>query len=181
MASVAAARRYARALFALARDEDRVSPVRDELGTLAGLLDAHPELRHALFRPVHPAAQRKAALAALAERLGSSVLLRHFLQYLIDQRRLIDFSGIRAEYERLADEAAGRVHAELSSAAPLADAQVERLRRALAQRSGRDVAIRVAVDPKLLGGVVAKLGDLVFDGSLRTQLAQLRASLVKEE
>jgi F-type H+-transporting ATPase subunit delta len=181
MASVAVARRYARALFALARDEDRVSPVRDELATLAGLLDAHPELRQALFQPVFPAAQRKAALAALAERLDSSVLLRHFLQYLIDQRRLIDFSGIRAEYERLADEAAGRVHAELSSAAPLADAQVERLRRALAQRSGLDVALRVAVDPKLLGGVVAKLGDVVFDGSLRTQLAQLRARLMKEE
>jgi F-type H+-transporting ATPase subunit delta len=181
MASAAAARRYARALFALARDEDRVSPVRDELAALAGLIEAHPELRQALFRPVHPAAQRKAALAALAERLGSSVLLGHFLQYLIDQRRLIDFGEIRAEYERLADAAAGRVHAELSSATPLADVQVERLRRALVARSGRDVAIRVAVDPTLLGGVVAKLGDLVFDGSLRTQLAQLRASLMKEE
>jgi F-type H+-transporting ATPase subunit delta len=181
MASAAAARRYARALFALARDEERVNPVRDELAGLAGLIEAHPELRQALFRPVYPAAQRKAALAALAERLGASPLLGHFLQYLIDQRRLIDFGEIRAEYERLADAAAGRVHAELSSAAPLPDAQVERLRRALAARSGSDVAIRVAVDPTLLGGVVAKLGDLVFDGSLRTQLAQLRASLMKEE
>jgi F-type H+-transporting ATPase subunit delta len=181
MASAAAARRYARALFALARDEDRVGPVRGELDALAGLIADHPELRQALFRPLYPAAERKAALAALGERLGASPLLRHFLQYLVDQRRLVDFAEIRAEYERLADAAAGRVHAELASAVPLGEAQVERLRRALAARSGRDVAIRVAVDPALLGGVVAKLGDLVFDGSLRTQLAQLRASLMKEE
>ena len=181
MPSAAAARRYARALFALVQEERRVNPVRDELAAVAGLLESHPEVRHVLFRPIHPAAQRKAALAALAERLGTSALLRHFLQYLIDQRRLIDFPAIRAGYERLADDAAGRIHAELVSAAPLADAQVERLRRALARRSGRDVAIRVAVDPTLLGGVVAKLGDLVFDGSLRTQLAQLRSSLGKED
>lgn len=180
MASAAAARRYARALFALAHEEDRVNAMRDELAQMARLLDEHRDLRDALFRPLYPAAQRKAALAALAERLASSALLRHFLQYLIDQRRLIDFAAIRAEYERLADEAAGRIHAELVSAAPLADEQVERLRRALARRSGREVAVRVEVDPTLLGGVVAKLGDLVFDGSLRTQLTQLRASLMKE-
>jgi F-type H+-transporting ATPase subunit delta len=181
MASAGAARRYARALFALAREEERVDPVRDELAGMATLLEQAPQLRQALFQPLYPAAQRKAVLAALAERLGTGRLLRHFLQYLIDQRRMIDFLGIRAEYDRLADEAAGRVHAELVSAAPLAEAQVERLRRALARRSGRDVAIRSSVDPALLGGVVAKLGDLVFDGSLRTQLAQLRANLMREE
>jgi F-type H+-transporting ATPase subunit delta len=181
MASAGAPRRYARALFALAREEERVEPVRDELATMARLLEEVPQLRQALLQPLYPAAQRKAVLAALAERLGTSTLLRHFLQFLIDQRRLIDFLAVRAEYERLADEAAGRIHAELVSAAPLADAQVERLRRALARRSGRDVAIRSSVDPALLGGVVAKLGDLVFDGSLRTQLVQLRSSLGKED
>lgn len=180
MASVGAARRYARALFGLARDAGELDAVRGELGSMAGVLDAAPELRGALFRPLHPAAERKAALAALADHLGASALLRNFLQFLIDQRRLIDFATIHAEFERLADEAGGRLRAEVISASPLAEPQVERLRDALARKSGREVAVEVSLDASLLGGVVAKVGDLVFDGSLRTQLRQLRTSLTKE-
>jgi F-type H+-transporting ATPase subunit delta len=181
VASAGAARRYARALFGLARDAGEVDAVRGELASMAAVLGETPELRRALFRPLHPASERKAALAALAERLGASAILRNFLQFLIDQRRLIDFATIHAEYERLADEASGRLRAEVKSASPLAKPQVERLREALSRKSGRDVAIDdVILDASLLGGVVAKVGDLVFDGSLRTQLRQLRASLTKE-
>jgi F-type H+-transporting ATPase subunit delta len=179
--ATAAARRYARALFALARDEDRTAEVRRELAALADVLEAHPPLRDALFRPLHPAHQRKAVLALVGERLGMGPMLRNFSQFLIDQRRLIDFPAIRSEYIRLADDAAGHVRAEVISASPLEDRQVERLRRALAQHSGREVEVSVEVDPTLVGGVVAKLGDLVFDGSLRTQLHQLRANLTRED
>ena len=180
MASAGAARRYARALFGLAREVGEVDAVRGELASMANVLDESAELRVALFRPLHPAAQRKDALAALVERLGAGGTLRNFLQFLIDQRRLIDFATIQAEYERLADEASGRLRAEVISASPLAEPQVERLREVLARQSGRDVAVEVTLDDSLLGGVVAKVGDLVFDGSLRTQLRQLRANLTKE-
>jgi F-type H+-transporting ATPase subunit delta len=177
----AAARRYARAFFGLAQELGAVDRLRGDLATLGELLDAHPGAREAIFRPLHPAAERKAALAALAQRLGGHALLQSFLQFLIDQRRLVDFEAIRAEYERLADQAAGRVRAQLSTASPLDDAQIARLREALGRRSGRQVELGVTVDPALLAGVVAKLGDLVFDGSLRTQLHQLRATLTKED
>ena len=180
MASAGAARRYARALFGLARDAGDVDTVRGELASMAEVFAETPELRGALFRPLHPAAERKAALAAVAERLGASAILRNFLQFLIDQRRLIDFTMIRAEYERLADEASGRLRAVVTSAAPLAEPQKERMRVVLARRSGHDVAVDWKLDASLLGGVVATMGDLVFDGSLRTQLRQLRASLTKE-
>ena len=180
MVSAGAARRYARALFGLARDAGRVDAMRSELASLAEVLDETPELRRALFRPLHPAAERKAALAALAERLGASAILRNFLQFLIDQRRLIDFATIRTEYERLADEASGRMRAVVTSASPLAEAQKERLCEVLARKSGHDVAVEWKLDASLLGGVVATMGDLIFDGSLRTQLRQLRASLTKE-
>jgi F-type H+-transporting ATPase subunit delta len=180
VAAAGAARRYARALFGLARDAGEVDPVRAELASMTEVLDGMPELRRALFRPLHPAAERKAALAAVAEHLGASAILRNFLQFLIDQRRLIDFATIHAEFERLADEASGRMRAEVISASPLAEPQVERLREVLARKSGRDVAVEVTLDASLLGGVVAKVGDLVFDGSLRTQLRQLRTSLTKE-
>jgi F-type H+-transporting ATPase subunit delta len=179
MQSSAAARRYARALFSLARDGDAVESVRGELAGMAGLLEAAPELRAALFRPLHPVSQRRAVLERLAERGSLSRNVRNFLLYLVDQRRLVDFDAIRAEYERLADDAAGRQQAEVVSASPLRPEQRERLRRALAARAGREVELDVRVDPALIGGAIAKVGGLVFDGSLRTQLAQLRDNLTK--
>jgi F-type H+-transporting ATPase subunit delta len=179
MRSSAAARRYARALFSLAQEEGHVAEVKTELGQLAGLLGQNEALRNALFRPLHPAAERRAVLVSLCERAGVDATLRKFFAFLVDQRRLVDFEGIRDEYERLADEAAGRTKASVVSAAPLSDRDRERLERALAVRTGGVVELDVDVDPSLIGGVIAKVGALVFDGSLRTQLNQLRASLTK--
>lgn len=173
----AAAERYARALFSLARDEDRVDAVRGELDRLVEAMRAVPAFREVVVRPLHPAAERRRALGAVGERLGLSPLLRNFGSFLIDQRRTRDVEAIRDDYVRLAEEAAGRVRGEVVAAAPLEAAQVERLRAALSRRTGRDVQLTVRVDPALLGGATARVGDLVFDGSLRTQLAQLRASL----
>jgi F-type H+-transporting ATPase subunit delta len=105
--------------------------------------------------------------------------VRSFFSLLIDQRRLIDFPAIREEFDRRASEDAGLRRAEVVSAGALGDDQLERLRRALASRTGGEVEVSVRVDPSLLGGVIAKVGDLVFDGSLRTQLRQLRANLTR--
>jgi len=179
MRSSAAARRYARALFSLAKEEDRVAEMRQELQQLADLLAENEELHHALFRPLHPVAERRAVLREVAERLGFSATARNFLSFLVDQRRLVDFEGIREEYEHLADAAAGRAKGEVVSASPLSDEQRDRLRRALSARTDREVELDVKIDPSLLGGAIASVGALVFDGSLRTQLNQLRASLTK--
>lgn len=179
MRTNAAARRYARALFAIARDEDAVAAVRADLANLEQLFDAEPELRHALFRPLHPAAERRSVLRTVCERAGTSAVVRNFLQYLVDQRRLIGFEAVRDEFERLADESVGRTRADVTAAGPLTDDQRERLRRALTERTGREVELDVEIDPGLIAGAVAVVGGLVFDGSLRTQLAQLRASLTR--
>ncbi len=96
-----------------------------------------------------------------------------------DQRRLVDFPGIREEYGRLADAAAGRNRAAVVSATPLRADQRERLRRALSARTGQEVELSETVDSSLLGGAIATIGGLVFDGRLRTQLSQLRATLTR--
>ena len=179
MPRTAAARRYAKALFSLAKDEDRVEDVRGELGSLQQLLGASTELEESLFRPLHPVAERRATLEAVATRLGLSPMVVHFGAFLVDQRRIVNFPAICEEYGRLADEQAGRTRAEVVSASPLDDAQQERLRRALAGRTGREIELSVRVDAGLIAGVVAKVGDRVFDGSLRTQLEQLRSNLTK--
>jgi F-type H+-transporting ATPase subunit delta len=179
MKSQAAAHRYAKALFGLAKEEHRLADVRQELSRFAELLDLSPELRGALQQPLHPANERKAVLKALAAPAELSRLLVNFCSFLIDQRRLVDFQSVREEFDRLADEEAGLTTAEVVSASPLDDRRRDRLRRALSERTGREVRLEVSVDPGLIGGAVAKVGDLVFDGSIRTQLSQLRANLTK--
>ncbi len=180
MARNAAGERYAKALFQLAQEEGRTSEVRAELGSLVDALTESQELRDVLLQPIHPAPQRQAVLAALAERLGASETLRSFYSFLIDQRRLVDAFAIREAYDRLVDAERGVTQVEVRTAQALDDAQLERLRGALSARTGGEVSLDVEVDPELLGGVVAKVGDLLFDGSIRSQLAQMRASLLEE-
>jgi F-type H+-transporting ATPase subunit delta len=179
MARTTAARRYAKALFSLARETGRVVEVRAEVERLGRLIEQDAELRAVLLQPLYPAAQRRGVLRAVAERLGASPLFRNFLSFLVDQRRLVDWSAIEAEYARLADAAAGLTQVRVRSASPLSDAQRERLQRALERKAGGRVELEVEIDPTLLGGAVAQVGDLVYDGSLRTQLQQLRASLAR--
>jgi F-type H+-transporting ATPase subunit delta len=178
MPSSKAAARYAKALFGLAREDHRLSETRSEVERLEALFESNEELRNALLTPLYPADQRKAVLRAVADRLSLSPLVTKFLCFLIDQRRLIDHTTIATEFGRLADEDAGLLTAEVVSASPLDDRRRDRLRRALSERTGREVRIEASVDPSLVGGAIAKVGDLVFDGSIRTQLEQLRTNLL---
>ena len=179
MRATAVARRYARALFSLARDEGRVEALRGEFDALVSLLRENGELRDAIFRPLRPGAERRQVLRSVCERLGASDTLRRFCSLLVDQRRVVEIEAIHGAYSALADEAAGRMRAKVVSASPLSDAQRDRLRRALSARTGRELELELEVDPGLLGGAVAQVGGLVFDGSLKTQLSQLRASLMR--
>jgi F-type H+-transporting ATPase subunit delta len=175
-----AAVRYAKALFGLAQETGRVDALRAELDALVGAIEKVPALADVFVRPIHPAGERRRAVAELAGPLGLSPLLANFCAYLIDQRRTRDLAAIRDEFVRLAEEAAGRVRGEVVTAAPLDGAQLDRVRGALARRLGRQIDLAVRIDPELVGGLVARVGDLVFDGSLRSQLAQLRAQLTGE-
>jgi F-type H+-transporting ATPase subunit delta len=179
MAHASASRRYAKALFQLAQEEGRTEEMREELRSLGALLRDNADLREVLLQPLHPVAERRAVLSSLAKRMGASTVLQHFYSFLIDQRRLVAFEAIEEEFERLADEAMGLRKARVRSATALDQDQAARLRRALEARLGGRVALEVDVDPELIGGVVAQVGDTVYDGSLRSQLEQLRASLAR--
>jgi F-type H+-transporting ATPase subunit delta len=109
----AAAQRYAKALFSLARDAERVEAVGSEFAGLVETMNAVPSLREVLVRPLYPAAERRAALRAVGERIGLSPLVQHFLSFIIDQRRTRDIDAILDEYRKLAEAAAGRVRGEV--------------------------------------------------------------------
>jgi F-type H+-transporting ATPase subunit delta len=178
MRSTAAANRYARALFSLAQDDDSVKSIRAELADMERLLASNPDLHRRLFQPLHPVDERRRVLSRLCEQGGGSQTIQNFFGFLIDQRRLVEFEAIQEEYGRLADRAAGRVRAEVLSASPLRDEQRARLVETLNRKTGKEVDLSVRVDPSLLGGAIATVDGLVFDGSLRTQLSQLRTNLM---
>lgn len=180
MRSPAAARRYARAIFQLAEEEGTRDATLAQLDALAVLLQESTSLADVLYRPLYPMAERRAAFDAVATRVGFGATPKRFIEFLLQQHRMASFPLIIQELHQLADEAAGRVEAEVHSAEVLSPAQLARVQQALARRTGREVRIKPSVDPTLLGGIVARVGDLVFDGSLRTQLEQLHANLVRE-
>ena len=173
----AVARRYAKALWALASQESRLEPVGQELLRFERVLADEPELRSALLLPWTTAATKRAVVVAVSERLELSTLVRNFLALVAQRRRMTLLAEIREAYQVLVDEAAGRVRARVRSAAPLSDAQRTALRERLGRRLGKTVLLDTAVDPSLLGGFVAEVGSRLLDMSLRGQLARLRERL----
>jgi F-type H+-transporting ATPase subunit delta len=173
------ARRYARALHALASEARRAEPVADELVAFEQLLGAEQELREALLRPWVKATTKRAIVLEVAGRLGLSPLTRNFLALVAQRRRLDVLGEIIAAYRTTVDEAAGRVRARVRSAAPLSDAERGALRERLGRRLGKTVLLDTEVDPGLLGGFVAEVGSRVLDMSVAGQLAALRERITK--
>jgi F-type H+-transporting ATPase subunit delta len=104
--------------------------------------------------------------------------VQRFVLLLLERRRISALPAIARAYLELADAHTGRVRALVTSAQPLSPAEADRVRRSLEQRTGKKVIMETAVDPALIGGVVARVGDLVLDGSVRTQIAALKQRLL---
>jgi len=171
------ARRYAKALFDLGREIGSPSALLEELDGIAGMAGEHADLARVLFTPLYPREQRRSVVTALAQRMGLGTTIRSFLLILVDENRTSLLPAIRDELEALVDRAAGRLQAQITSARPLSQEEIERLRGALSRRVNAELVLDVKVDPQLIGGVVARVGDLLLDGSVRTQLASLAESL----
>jgi len=115
----------------------------------------------------------------LLQRLGADPLTQNLVHLLLDGERLSSLEAISREVDAMIEAKSGRMAAEVTSAKPLDAGQLSQIIAALEKLSGKKVAVTRREDPDLLGGVVAKLGDTVYDGSLRTQLRTLRDELTK--
>lgn len=171
------ARRYARAILDLATEAGQVDQLGEELSQFAGMWSESEELRNVFANPEVGLDARKAVLGELIERAGLSPLSRNSVLYLADRNRLFALPDIVRAYTDLAEHASGTVRAEVTSAAPLSDAYYAQLQKTLEQVTGHKVAIERKTDPGLIAGVVTRVGDRVFDGSIRTRLAELKESL----
>ena len=172
-------RRYARAIFGLSEGAPAHAKFLDEVRALTAEITGNPELTRAVLTPIHPRVERKGVVREVAKKLGISVEIAATAEILVDENRLQLLPALGDALQQLCDKEAGRVSARVTSAHPLdADAQ-RKIREALSRRVNADVAIEWAVDPALIGGVVARIGDMLLDGSIRTQLQQLEETLRK--
>ena len=177
MISGSIGRRYAKALFGLAVEQDRVEPWSDALRALKVAVDGSPELRDVLQNPVYTKDQRRAVAAKLVEALKLDAEPASLLYLLSDRNRLAYLDGIVGYFGELADAKLGRVRARVTTAVPVDAAALDAISKKLGAATAATVLVEHAVEPAVLGGVVAQIGSIVYDGSLRTQLEQLKTSL----
>ena len=171
-------RRYAKALLELAREQGQLDPVLRDVGSLAGAWKTSPDFREIVRNPVVPRPALKAAVDAVMEELGCSKLVRDTVKLLADKGRLAHLEEVLRALEALAEAETGRVRVEVVSARPLNDAYYARLTETLKRVTDREVVFVKKQDPSLIGGVVTRVGDQVFDGSLSNRLSELRETLL---
>jgi F-type H+-transporting ATPase subunit delta len=171
------ARRYAKALFSLAVDSGRVEDWAKGLEALREAVESSPDLRDVLSNPVYSREQRRLVVAKLATALAFEEQPANLLYLLGDRNRLAYLAAVVETFRGLADQHLGRVRARVTSAVKLDEAAAQAIADKLSQATKAKVLLDRAVDPALLGGVVAEVGSFVYDGSVRAQLEDLRKQL----
>jgi F-type H+-transporting ATPase subunit delta len=179
--NLAIARRYAKALLLIGKEDGKTDTYREELGAFANLIEQEKSLQQVLVNPLYNADGRKNVLMNVMDKLNLSQAMATFLFFLFDKGRIGFLSNINDFFQKFADELKGVARASLVSATELSSETVDKIRSALSKRTGKDIILEVEQDPELIGGIVTRIGDLVLDGSVRTQLLNMRESLKKGE
>jgi F-type H+-transporting ATPase subunit delta len=167
---------YAEALFGVARAEGTLAEVEDELFRFSQTLQGNDELRRALTDPAIPAARRQQVVEDLLGGRASSTTVA-LVSMVVGTGRARSLPTIISKLVEMSAAEANKEVAEVRSAVPLTDDQRTRLAKALGKATGKDVEVKVVVDPSVLGGIVAQVGDTVIDGSVRRRLDQLKSAL----
>jgi len=175
------ARRYAKALLIIGKEDGNAETYREELEGFAGLMSQEKDLEQAICNPLYAVSDRKKVLETVVGKIGVSKVMESFLLLLFDKGRFGYLSNINDFYQKLADELKGVLRASLVSATELTSETVEKIRTTLSTRTGKDIILEVDQDSGLIGGIVSRIGDLVLDGSIKTQLLNMRESLKRGE
>lgn len=181
MKNLAVARRYAKALLLIAKDDGQAEVYKEELNNFSDLMKSEKELERAICNPVYDVAGRKKVLQAVVQRLEISKVMSSFLMFLFDKGRISFLDSINDFYKNLADGLKGIARASLVSATVLSEDAIGKIKSTLSKMTGKEIVLEVEQDPSLIGGVVTKIGDLVLDGSIKTQLLNMRESLKRGE
>lgn len=178
MSSGALARRYARALLELGKESQQADQFADDLKTFGDALGTGDGLlASVLGNPGLTTAERRDIVQAILARLGLSPLSNNFINLLVDKNRIALFAEIQAAYQAMADEEAGRVRATITTAVSLDGGAAGDIKRVLEGATGKQVLVDYQIDPELIGGIVARVGDTVYDASIRARLHEMKEIL----
>ena len=180
MLNVSVPRRYARALIEAASEAGTsLDSVRDQLEGLAQLFQSMPELKEIATDPSYSRAEKMATAEALLKLAPVEPLIANLMRLLVERNRLPYLADIARLFRDQADMLLGRVRGQLVTAVPLDPETIEKLQASLVRLTGRKVVLQTKVDPSIIGGALAQVGTLVYDGSLKSNLEAMR-TLMKQ-
>ena len=180
MADGSIARRYAKALVSLGSEAGNLEALSGELDSFASVLAVGDgALQQALSNPGLTTIERKGVLAEVLGKLKLTPVTANFLRLLVDKTRFTAFEDIQRSFHDMADELAGRVRATVSTSSELSDDMRGTVKKALEAATGKTVLIDFKVDPGLIGGMVAQVGDVSYDSSVRARLEDLQPALIR--
>ncbi|MDC3953591.1 ATP synthase F1 subunit delta [Polyangium jinanense] len=179
MSSETIARRYARAVFELGKELKNLPVIARDLADFSASFEKSDELRMVLSSPLIAEEQREALLKEVGQRMSLSETALSTLRLLAKRRRLSALPDMVRQLEKLVDEDAGTLRATVTSAGPLSESYLAKLRAELEKSTGRKVVITNVQDPSLIAGIVTRIGDRVIDGSVKARLESFRESLLR--
>lgn len=177
MKNLIIAKRYAKALFNLAEGDGKVEQYGQELDGFVRLSGELPELANAIQNPLYPEAARKSVFHAIAQGVGLSPILNSFINLLIEKKRVQNVGEIAEYYHKLIDEYANVARAQITAATQLDENVIQEIAQTLEKMTGKHVVVEFQQDAGLIGGVVAKIGDMVLDGSVKRQLLNFKETM----
>ncbi len=171
------AERYASALFELAREEEVLEAVAGDLDLFEALLNESNDLNRLVRGPVFTAAEQVRAIAAILDKAGINGLAARLIKVAATNRRLFAVPDMITAYHQKLSKERGEISATVTSAEPLSDAQIDSVKQALKEATGKDVELDRKVDAALIGGLVIQVGSLMIDTSLRTKLNAMKYAM----
>ncbi|MGE0131686.1 MAG: ATP synthase F1 subunit delta [Blastocatellales bacterium] len=172
------ANRYARALADVIIERRETKEVVNELSGFARMMSEHPQLRDVFASPVIATERKRAVLNELIARISPRPTTANFLQLLLNNSRLHDLDQMLRALSRELDARTNIVSAEITTAREISEQEKSTLQSQLKAATGKDVRLQFRTDPAIIGGVVTRIGSLVYDGSIKNQLAQMKQRLM---
>ncbi len=174
------AKRYARAFYEIAAEESQLEKYYKELNSFSAIINDNKDLKDFLANPVFDQNEKKSVVESILEKTDISRITANFLKLLTDKQRIVVLSDIVDCYRELMDEALKTVRASVKTAFPLSTELIQKLQQGLETQTQKKVEMTVIEEPSLLGGVVVRVGDTVYDNSIRTQLNNIKNLLGEE-
>jgi len=174
------AKRYARAFFDIAAEENRYEEYYGELLKFSSIVEESGDLKDFLDNPIFDNDDKKAVVKTVLDKISLSGIAANFLNLLADKQRINALPEIVQCYREMMDEALKKVRVQVKTAFPLSVELSDGLAKSLENLTGKQVEMTIEEDPSLLGGVVVKVGDTLYDGSIKSQLNKIRNLLGEE-